>query len=205
MSVHQISERFKDDDFDVKILAEDSDRSKIEYLEEYYISYYDTYHNGLNKTKGGKGFGHNDPMFTTLGYTFTPEQRKNMSEAGKKRALREGFEVRSQRSKSVWQNEEYRRKQSEIKKNKRLRPPKISDEEVLQIRKRFHSMEDYLNREAGRINKERHSKNPSWKKTNKERVFANKFHTEYGITNTSLHSIVSYKTRTTVLPSLCKS
>jgi len=204
MCVHYSSERFKNDDFDVEIIEENADRSKIEELEEYYISYYDTYENGLNNTKCGKGFGHNDPKFTTLGYSFTEDQRKKMSESGKRRAIREGFELRSQRSKSIWKNEEYRKKQSEIRKNKRLSPPKISDKKVLEIRKRFHSMEDYLNEEVNKINKERHLKNPSWKKTNKERVFANKFHTDYDLTATALYGIVSYKTRTQVLPSLCK-
>lgn len=204
MSCHRISERFKDDDFDIKILAESTVRSKIEELEEYYIKYYDTYNNGLNNSESGKGYGHNDPKFTTLGFKFTDEQRKKMSEAGKKRALREGFETRSRRSKDAWKNEEFRKKQIEIRKNKRLRPPKISDECVVKIRERFHSMEDYLEKETNKINEERHSKNPSWKKTNKERVFANVFHKEYNVSVPTLYGIVSYQTRTKVLPSLCK-
>lgn len=201
---HKISERFKGDDFDTKILAESTNRSKIEELEEYFIKYYDTYNNGLNDSESGKGYGHNDPKFTTLGYKFTNEQRQRMSEAGKKRALREGFETRSKRSKAAWENEEYRKKQIEIRKNKRLRPPKISDEDVVKIRERFHSMKEYLEKETFRINEARHSKNPSWKKTNKERVFANMFHKEYGVSSPALYGIVSYKTRTKVLPSLCK-
>ena len=204
MICHRSSERFYNDDFDFQILAEDTNRSKIEDLEEYYIQYYDTYNNGLNNTKGGKGFGHNDPKFTTLGYTFTDDQRMKMSEAGKKRALREGFDVRSQRAKTAWKNEEYRKTQSEIRKNKRLSSPKVSDEDVVKIREDFHSMESYLDEEVDRINKERHLKNPSWKKTNRERVFANKFCDRYGLTNTAIYGIVSYKTRTKILPLLCK-
>jgi hypothetical protein len=204
MCCHQISERFKDNSFDVEILAESTDRSEIEKLEEYYIQYYDTYNNGLNNSKGGKGYGHNDTKFTTLGYSFTDEQRKNMSESAKKRALKEGAKARSKRSKAAWENNEYRKKQIEVRKDKRLCPPKISDKDVIKIRERFHSMNDYLEQETHKINKERHLKNPSWKKTNKERVFANMFHKEYNISSTALHNIVSYKTRTKVLPSLCK-
>ena len=67
--------------------------------EEYWINSLDTFNNGLNESPSGKGCGHNSPNFTTLGYKFSDEQRKKMSESAKKRAKREGFDIRSKRSK----------------------------------------------------------------------------------------------------------
>lgn len=203
MSCHRISERFYDDDFNIKILAESPDRSEIEDLEEYYIKYYDTYNNGLNNSEGGKGYGHNDPKFTTLGYKFTDEQRRKMSEAGKKRALREGFDIRSKRSKTAWQNEEYRKRQSEIRKNKRLRPPKLTDDQVAEIRKRWDEEKADIISKVNSINESKI--NSSHYEITPHGYFAKQYSDYYNVTTTTIKNVILWKTRTRVLPSVCKS
>ena len=50
------------------------------------------------------------------------------------------------------------------------------------------------------INKARHDKNPSWLKTNIASLFANKYCEQFNVSNTTLKSIVLWKTRTQVLP-----
>lgn len=52
-------------------------------LEEHFIAKYDTFNNGLNKTKHGKGYS-NTPKFTTLGKVFSEESKQKMSEARKR-------------------------------------------------------------------------------------------------------------------------
>ena len=200
MSQHRCTDRFREDDFTAQVIYESYDRKEVENLEEHYINKYDTFYNGLNNTKGGKGYGHNDPKFTTLGYEFTDEQKKNMSKSGKLRAEKEGFAVRSKRSKEFMMDGRIPQKLSKERKNKRMAPPKISDEDVQKIRKRFHSMEDYLVSKTNEVNEYRESRNPSWKKTNKERVFSHQFSEEYGVTPTTLYGIVSYKTRIKSVP-----
>jgi len=52
--------------------------------EKKYIEQYDTFHNGLNKTKDGSG-NHTSPNFTTEGFQFTKESKKKMSDSAKRR------------------------------------------------------------------------------------------------------------------------
>lgn len=202
---HKRSNRFKNDDFDFKVLEESQDRQYIEDREEYYINEYDTFNSGLNDTSSGKGYGHNSKNFTTLGYIFTEEQRENMSIAAKNRAKNEPSGLRAEKSKKLWEDPEYRKKQEGKRKGKRLRPPKISDEEVAVIRNHFESVKNDYIAKAEAINLERHKRNPSWKKTTPERAFAKDFHEHYNLSDKGLYGIVAYKTRTEVLPDLWKS
>lgn len=202
MGDHKRSKRFKEDSFDIKILEEDSSRDYIEQREEYWIKELDTFKNGLNESWSGKGCGHRSPNFTTLGYVFSEESRKKMSTSAKKRAKEEGFEVRSQRSKDNFKNPEYVAKQVAAKKGKRLRPPKLSDEQVVEIRDFYESILFQLKKECEVINEERHNKNPSWKKTNEAQLFGRKYSGHYGVSLVLLRDIVLWKTRTINLPKL---
>ena len=83
MGDHKRSNRFKNDEFDVTVLEESVDRNYIEQREEYWIEKLDTWKNGLNESSSGKGYGHNSPNFTTLGYKFTDVQREKMSKSAK--------------------------------------------------------------------------------------------------------------------------
>lgn len=202
MGDHKRSKRFRGIGFDYEILEESNDRSYIEKQEEYWIQKLDTYNNGLNESPSGKGWGHNSPNFTTLGFIYSDESRKKMSESAKKRAKKEGFEVRSQRSKDNYKDPEYMAKQVAVKKGKRLRPPKLSDEQVYGIRKHYDEVFPQLQEECKIINEERHKKNPSWLKTNEAQLFGRKYSEQYGVSLTLLRDIVLWKTRTKVLPSL---
>ena len=205
MGDHKRSNRFKGDDFDVQILEESNDRNYIEGREEYWINSLDTFNNGLNESPSGKGCGHNSPNFTTLGYKFSDEQRKKMSESAKKRAKREGFHIRSKRSKENCKNPEYIRKQKESKSGKRLRPPKLTDNQVDEIRDTFAKELDKIKEELIPINEERRKKNSGWKPITPYSTFARKYCEYYNVTAKCIADIVSGKTRTERLPSIYKS
>lgn len=71
-----------------KLFDEECTIEELQQKEIYFISLYDTFNNGYNSTLGGEA---------TLGFRFTDEQKKKLSE----------------RSKRCWSNEEYKRKVSE--------------------------------------------------------------------------------------------
>ena len=200
MGDHKRSKRFRDDDFTVEILEKNSDRKYINEREEYWIQKLDTFKNGLNESWSGKGYGHNSPNFTTEGYIYSEESRKKMSESAKKRDG--GSEQMRQLALNQWKDPKIRQHHSEIRKGKRLRKPKISDEIVNEIRLFYESIKDQLEEECKIINKERHEKNPSWRKTNPAQLFGNKYSEKYSASNTLLRDIVLWKTRTKVLPSI---
>ena len=162
MGDHKRSIRFKDDDFTIEILETSYDRSFIEKRESEIIKELDTFNNGLNESESGKGYGHNSNNFTTLGYIYTEEQRKNMSIAAKKRGG--GPEQMRKLSFDQWAKPGMREKHSKIRKGKRLSPPKITDEEVIEIRKLYESVKEELEKECEELNKNRNDKNPFLKK-----------------------------------------
>jgi len=199
MGDHKRSKRFIGHEFDIQVLEESFDRSYIENKESHYIAVYDTFNNGLNDTETGKGWGHSSPKFNTLGYIFSDKSRKKMSESAKKRCVG-NLEVMSERSKKTWQRKEYREHQSKIRQGKRLKPPKLSDELVDEIRVLYKSLiksyeqkcEDY-NKEAvklGRMLSTPHG------------IFAKEYHKNYGVSSTTIRNIVLNKARTKILPAL---
>jgi len=204
MKVHSISERFKDDEFEITILETSDSREYIETREEWWISHFDSYHNGLNLTQGGKGFGHENPNFTTFGFTFPEDSRQKMSKSAKERAKREGFEIRSERSKKNWECPKYRKAQEGKRAGKRLRPTKISDEEVARIREKFLIEQSHLIEEVKQENERRHNINSSWKKTNLACWFASKYKDEYGVSDVWLRNVVQNKIRVRPLPEVFK-
>lgn len=203
MGDHKRSKRFRNDEFTIEILEKSLDRSYIEQRESELIEELDTYNNGLNESPSGKGYGHNSKNFTTLGYIFSEESRKKMSESAKKRGG--GPEQMREISLNQWSDPKIRKHHSEIRKGKRLRKPKLSDEIVVEIRLFYESIKDQLEKECRDINEERNKKNSSWKKTNTAQLFGNKYSEKYSVSNTLLRDIVLWKTRTKVLPSICKS
>jgi len=200
MGDHKRSKRFKGIGFDCEILEESIDRSYIEKQEEYWIRKLDTYNKGLNESPSGKGWGHNSPNFTTLGFTFSDTSRKKMSESAKKRAVEEGSEVRSQRSKDNWNHPEYRAKQTQIRKGKRLRPPKISDEQVIQMRAHYEKEKKECIREIQEYNDT--AKKRGWSLKTSSSHFARKYSDFYNCSNVAIKGIIEWKTRTKILPPL---
>ena len=203
MNSHKIDERFRDDEFDVQVLEESKDRSYIEKMEEEYIKKYDTYDNGLNKSRGGKGYGHNSPKFNTLGYQFTEEQRRNMSEAAKKRAQREGHEKRSEICKKGWLDPKHREHQSNVRKNKRLTPPKISDDQVDEIRKMWEEERPSITESLVEYNEKQ--KSLGRMELSPEGHFSRKYASQYNVTPVTIKNIITWKSRTKVLPAIYKS
>ena len=205
MGDHKRSKRFRNDSFDITLLEESDDRSYIESRETYWINHLDTYHNGLNESPSGKGWGHNSPNFTTLGYVYSDEARAKMSAAAKARAAREGFNVRSEASKKGWANggEEYREHQKNVRKGKRLSPPKLTDEEVSNIRLMWSQEKQQLERECEKWNEE--AKRKGWKLRTPEGLFYIKHKDDYNVSKPTIVNIVKNKCRTEILPSICKS
>ena len=189
--------------FDYEILEESTDRSFIEGREEYWIDKLDTFNNGLNESPSGKGYGHNSPNFTTLGYVFTDEQRGNMSAAARERARKEGFNVRSGRSKKNWEDADYAKRQSDVRKGKRLRPPKLSDEEVDQIKHMYNEQIDDLIEENQIWNKQ--AKLKGWKQRTLEGAFFDKNKHLFNVSKPTIVNIVKGLCRTQKLPSIYKS
>lgn len=197
---HKRSKRFRNDEFTIEILEKSNDRQYIGDREEYWIQRLDTFNNGLNKSLSGKGYGHNSINFTTEGYIYSKESRKKMSESAKRRGG--GPEQMRQLALNQWKDPQIRQHHSEIRKGKRLRSPKISDEMVAEIRLFYELIKDQLEEECKIINDERHKKNSSWKKTNSAQLFGKKYSEKYSVSNTLLKDIVLWKTRTKVLPSI---
>ena len=205
INCHKISDRFHNDDFTFEILEESKDRTYIEMKEEYYIEKYDSFENGLNKSPEGKRHNHDSSKFTTFGYKFTDTQRKKMSESAKARAKREGHKKRSDMTKKAWENESYRKRQSEVRKNKRLRPPKLTDDQVEEIRHEFNKQYDVMLKEANVVNEYRKNKNGSRKMTTPIIVFSKKYCDDYGVCYKTLVYILQGKHRKKKLECLYKS
>jgi hypothetical protein len=197
MGDHRRSLRFRGDEFSVEILETSMDRSFIESREEYWINELDTYNNGLNETWSGKGSGHNSPKFTTAGYVYSDESRKKMSESAKKRVDKVKL---AKISADMWADPVMRQHHSDIRKGKRLRKPKLSDEQVNNIRDLYTLTLSELEQECEVINTARHKKNKSWPATNTATLFANKYKDKYDVSNTLLRGIVLWKTRTKICP-----
>lgn len=180
MAQHKLSERFKDHAFSYVILQEDSDRSTIEDAEPIAIEKYDTFFNGLNSTRGGKGFGHNSKKFNTLGFKFSEESRKKMSIAGKARAKREGFSVRSKRSKIVWSDEKRRKNMSDVKKGK-ASYYKISEDMKQEI---FSSFKEFSHAPK---------KSRNGLMLSRERAFAKSICKHYNVTQQTIYGLLTNK------------
>jgi len=78
MNAHKKSKRFANYEFTYQIIAQTTTHDEVLIKEEYYIDLYNTYKDGLNATKTGKGCGHNSPNFSTLGMKFSEKHRENM-------------------------------------------------------------------------------------------------------------------------------
>lgn len=98
--------------FDAKFLTKKEATQKLDELEEYYIRMHNSYRRGYNMTYGG---------YTTRGYVFSPEQKKEMSIARTGRKTRPRTEdEKAQQSvlmKKKWETDSYRKLREEINKS----------------------------------------------------------------------------------------
>lgn len=201
MGDHKRSRRFRNDEFTIKILEKSNDRQHINEREEYWIKKLDTFNNGLNESWSGKGYGHNSSNFTTEGYIYSEESRKKMSESAKKRGG--GSEQMRQLSLNQWKNPEIRKHHSEIRKGKRLRKPKLSDEKVSEIRNHYEKEKLNCEQEIKEYNE--NATKRGWPQKTPSSHFAKKYAEYYNCSNVTLKGIIEWKTRTQVLPSIYKS
>lgn len=201
MGDHKRSKRFRDDSFDYQILESSTNRSYIEQREEYWIAEKDTYKSGLNETIEGKGWGHNSTNFTTRGFIFSDESRKKMSESAKKRGG--GPEQMRKLSKYMWADPKMRKHHSEIRKGKRLCPPKLSDDDVSNMRALWEDNKKSCIEEANTQNEK--GKKLGWRLVTAEGIFYKKFKDLYDVSRPTIINIIKNKCRTKILPAIYKS
>tara|TARA_Y100000296_G_scaffold75108_1_gene94404 strand:- start:40 stop:684 length:645 start_codon:yes stop_codon:yes gene_type:complete len=125
MNEHKIHKRFRNHIFDFIVLEQYDNYLACVNSETEYIKKYDTFYNGLNDTWSGKGYNHNSPNFTTLGYKFTDEQRKRV---GRKK----GSIPWNKGKKNCFSNETIK-KMSDARKGKFHRECKLSEKEYKKL------------------------------------------------------------------------
>lgn len=74
---HKKSKRFFDYNIEYEILFFSEDHDLICDAEEFYINYFDSFHNGLNLTKDGSGNNYTN-KFTTKGFKFSQKSKNKM-------------------------------------------------------------------------------------------------------------------------------
>ena len=84
MYEHSISKRFKGYEWKIKELYSTSNIEDCYEKEEQFIKKYDTFHNGLNESINGRG-NNLSKNFTTLGFKFSDDSKKKMSETRKRK------------------------------------------------------------------------------------------------------------------------
>ena len=121
LNSHKNSKRFSEKTIvQVQVLF-DGDYVECEALEEKFIEQYGTYTNGLNLTAKGKGKSETC-RFNTLGYKFSDESRKRMSESSK---------ARTDRPKGYRHTAETKAKWSERRRGKVWGPVKIDKDKLI--------------------------------------------------------------------------
>lgn len=204
MAAHRRDIRFCGIGFDMQILEQSVDKEYIETRESHWVELYDSYRNGLNLTVTGAGWSHKTRgNFNTIGFKYSKESRKKMSESGKTRVTPEFLSRMSEQSINLWNDPAYRAKQEGKRKGKRLRPPKLSDETVAEIRHLYETEKDRITQIIESINIERKKKGYSF--TTPERYFANTYCHQYSVSSTLIRNIVCNTTRTKCFPPAYKS
>lgn len=99
--------------------------------EERFIAEYDSYSNGLNCTKKGKGRSECD-RFNTLGFVFSEESRAKMSASAKRRGPN---------NKGLKHTKETKQKWSALRKGKCWGPRKLSESDVALILEEYDDFE----------------------------------------------------------------
>lgn len=201
MSQHRSSANFVNDSFSIEVLEESTDRSYIESREGHWISEYNTFNDGLNKTAHGKGHGHDSPAFSTLDHVFSDESRKKMSDSAKARCRSaEWKKKQSSISAQLWVDPAYREKQIKKRKGKRLRAPKLSDHQVAEIRDRWSREKDHWTVVAKTYNQDHGRHGSAAKKPHS--LFCEHIQKDYGVTLTTLSGIVRNKCRLKSIPQI---
>lgn len=174
MREHKRNKKFKNHVFSYSILHDNLLYESACELEEKEISNHNSYFNGLNETKNGKG-NHKSKKFTTYGYKHTKESKLKMSKAQKKRKnRRKGYRL----------SEETKHKISKKLKGRKI-TTKLTVKQIKEIKTLYNSKPKI----AGVGIVQRNGKELSY-----NHAFAKKYHKNYGITDTGLRKIISGET-----------
>ena len=134
---------------------------------------------------------------------YSEESRQKMSESALARAEREKHtNVRSESSKKGWAVPGVREHHSAIRKGKRLRAPKLSDDKVVEIRSTWADKKTKFDNSTRTINDERRTKNKSHKLTNGAREFAKAYADIYDVSVPTIYNIITNRCRTKIIPSI---
>lgn len=170
MLEHKGDDRFEGYFFTYEIISEGHSFEEARRIETLYVRLYDTYSNGLNKTKDGSGNNYTE-AFTMAGRKHTEETKRKIgnSHRGKKVNIW---------NKGKKMSEAFCRKQSELKKGK---PLKITIEQKQEILDLYASKPDVPN--AGK--KSRNGRVSSYLQE-----FSKLYADNYGITPAAIRRIV---------------
>ena len=190
---HKRSERFSIGIKSIEILAECDDYEESEELEEYFISKYDTYKNGLNLTVNGKG-KNPDCKFNTFGYKFSEKSREKMSASAKKRGPNTIGHKHDEESKKLW---------SDLRKGKNwAKSLKVNEEQCFEIMRVYESEELADNRKIlEKIVKKSHLNiigkvhyaeliTKNGKNLNMKTICAQHFSELYGVSSAAIRAII---------------
>lgn len=121
-STHKLDDRFKGREFEMSVVFESESRDAAELKETELIEKMNTFRNGLNRTKSGRGHGHNSPHFSTLGRVFSEESKEKMK-------MNHWSKTGKYNPKGHRHSEEAKAKMSATRKGKPKSNPKIPLEE----------------------------------------------------------------------------
>lgn len=171
---HKKSSRFKGYKYEIEILEENPDFEYICDREEYFITLYNTYNNGLNETPDGKGL-QDYRYFTTKGYKFSEESKKKMSIKAKQRLERDGNPFKGKH------HTEQTKEKLRQKRLGKIYTHKLSEEEVKEIIKLFNLKEEF--EQVGKPGR-------NGKIITYERAFALKYCKQFNVTKENIERII---------------
>lgn len=158
-------------DISIKILKTGT-KEEIDLAEEKFIADFNTFiPHGLNKTADGKG----KAKYSTLGYKFSQESRKKMSLAARGR-------IPWNKGKTY----NFRPEVSASRKGKQWRPPKLSEDEVVEIIELYRNKVPLDDARLGMI--QRNGRPYSY-----EHAFAQKYGEIFGVTPSRVRQIINRK------------
>jgi predicted GIY-YIG superfamily endonuclease len=177
LSQHKKSKRFNIGIKNISVLKIVENYEQAEELEEFFIEQYDTWKNGLNLTKSGKGLNE-DCKFNTFGYKFSNESREKMKKNHWSKTGKYNPKGKKVSEKMI----DHLRK---IAKERSIRT-KLNEQDIRSILLLYKSKPFIENVNLIGAN---------GKKINYETLFAKKYYLEFNITSAHVKNIILNKTK----------